>query len=323
MKKGKCQTLKDIVNQVAMLIKNEAGEYPAEQEAEFFFRGESCLHGDDLKTGKLGEGFDSCIDRKAEWIKNERMLYQEALRWNVISFLEDKTMIERIARMQHYQLPTRLADMSSNALVATLFACSKGYNDENGGTATPDGFIRVIKVMPYKMKSFTSDIIAAIAHLPLVEAKNVHPEKPNGLDYLRYEVTNERPGFSMDISAYVKKGQKAEREKMEKLLRSEIQHVWAVKPILNTDRIRSQEGAFLVFGCRKNKEPLKPVFSRSNFTKKKRPSYGILQVGVVCIDGKCKQDIKKELRYFGMPEEKLYPDLSNVCSVIKDRALRT
>ena len=323
MRKGKCQNLKDIINQVTKILKQETKEHSDEKGSEFFFRGESCLHGEDKKKGKMGECFVSCVDRKTGWINNERKLYQEALRLNVISFSEDKTMVERIARMQHYQLPTRFADMSSNALVAALFACLPGYNDEHKSCA--DGFIRIIKVMPYKMKSFTSDIIAAIAHLPLVDAKNIHPESKDGLDYLRYEVTNERPGFSMDIGVCGRNRTKVnkEREKVERLLRKEIQHVWAVKPIFNTNRIRSQDGVFLAFGCRAEKRSLNPVFSRKNFVKKTAPSYGILQVGVVQIDGRKKESIMEELRYFGMQEEKLYPDLANVCDVIKKRVLNT
>ena len=119
------------------------------------------------------------------------------MRVNVASFTEDRTMAERIARMQHYWLPTRFADLSTNAFLSTLFAaggCSRDadkYKDE-------DGFIRVIKVAKHKMKPFTSDTIAAISCLPLVPADRIHPSRQDGLGYLTYEVARERPGFSSE-----------------------------------------------------------------------------------------------------------------------------
>lgn len=312
----KCKSVTDIVRAVSEIIAEDTKRYPKEKGAEYFFRGEDRLYGKDQKSGVLSKGFDSCVDRKKEWYMNEREFYQEALRHNVVSFASDKTMVERVARMQHYQLPTRFADITSNAFVATLFACTEGYGSPNDKGEVSDGYIRVIKVLPEKMKSFTSDIITAIAHLPLVKPTDIDVDHAHGVDYLRYEITNERPGFSMDIECSSKK-----RTVLEKLLRKELKHVWAFKPILNTDRVFSQEGAFLAFGCGSKKRPLHPIFSRANATKKNCPSYGIIQIDEICIDGSAKSLIRDELRHFGMPEERLYPDLSEVCKVIKTRAV--
>ncbi|MGN0853263.1 MAG: FRG domain-containing protein [Kiritimatiellia bacterium] len=288
------------------------------KDAEFYFRGES-MNFARQKEGfslPLGTSFPCSLDRDEAWRKNERELYHEALRLNIVSFDEDKTMVERVARMQHYQLPTRFCDMTSDVLTATQFACGTGDvnigNRDNGH----DGYIRVIKVKRERMKSFTSDIITAIAHLPLVRWNNVNPSKENGLDYLRYEVTNSRPGFSMEVAEST--GSDRLRSAKEQL-REEIQHVWAFKPILNTPRIRSQSGIFLVFGCRDGKQPLNPSFSTADYDKPDAPSFGIAQVAVIQIDGSCKKRIRDELRYFGMPTEGLYPDLSNVCMEISQR----
>lgn len=68
----------------------------------------------------LGTGFPCYLDRDEAWWKNEKELYHEALRLNVVSFDEDKTMVERVARMQHYQLLTRFCDMTSNVFATAI-----------------------------------------------------------------------------------------------------------------------------------------------------------------------------------------------------------
>ena len=66
---------------------------------------------------------------------------------------------------------------TSNVLIATQFACGAGNMNRENRDNGHDGYIRVIKVNRKRIKSFTSDIITAIAHLPLVHYENVKPSK--------------------------------------------------------------------------------------------------------------------------------------------------
>jgi hypothetical protein len=63
----------------------------------------------------------------------ERLLYQEMLRRNPAAFSEDKTVFERLVRMQHYNLPTRLLDITRNSLVALYFACEDETQKKKDG----------------------------------------------------------------------------------------------------------------------------------------------------------------------------------------------
>lgn len=294
------------------IIAKEKRLHP-EDGAEFFFRGETLNYkhkGD--PSAPLEPSFPSYLDRKGA--QNERYFYQEALRNNIVSFHEDKTMVERIGRMQHYRLPTRFADISTNMMLATFFAAGGEnaiYRPDKMGDKE-DGYIRIIKVSKEKMKSFTSDIITAIAHLPLVKPEHVMPSKLNGLETLRYEITNERPGFSMNI----RPDDSDRLKQFEKQLREEIQHVWAFKPILNNRRIQNQGGAFLAFGCGDKKKPLMPSFSPDDYNNKNKPSYGIKQIGYVQIHTEAKKDVLEQLRMFGMASEIVYPDLSDASNAI-------
>lgn len=300
-----CHALDEVVADVLRIVADDKAASRNDAGAEYFFRGEQRNY---RHPGSpvLDTAFDSCIDRfPAHW-KHERELYEEAMRLNVASFYEDRTMCERIARMQHYRLPTRFADLSVNALLPTLFACG-GCSDKPGENSNEDGFIRVVKVAKHKMKSFTSDIIVAISHLPLVNADDTQPNKQE-LGYLEYEVQRERPGFSLE--SYGRRGNP---------LYEEIQQVWAFKPLMNNPRIRNQGGLFLAFGCRDGKEPLHPSFSLADYDNLNAPSYGIAQVGFVRIAAKAKSKILDQLRMFGMTEESVYPELSDVCQTLDKR----
>jgi len=312
----RCKTIDQVATAVLEIIADEQAHHP-EEGVEFFFRGESCnfRHRGD-PSAELDSTIPSCVDRVPIWRERERDLYHEALRLNVASFHDDRTMVERIARMQHYGLPTRFADASTNVLAALHFALGGGnLNVEERMKDEEDGFVRVLKVSHNKMKTFTSDIITAIAHLPLVKPEDVKPSVLNGLEVLRYEITNERPGFSMNI----RQDASAKLMEYEKQLRQEIQQVWAFKPIWNTLRIRNQDGIFLAYGCRDGKAPLNPNFSRANYNDPNAPSHGIVQIGYVQIAAEAKNALREQMRWFGFPIEAGYPDLSDVCREISQR----
>ena len=303
----RCWTVDDIAREALRIIDAEKSS-SNEPRAEFFFRGESRNHKSDYNGDQLGTAFQPLLDR--EGLQDyERQLFEEAMRLNVASFEEDRTMVERVARMQHYGLPTRFADMSTNALLSAHFACGGGEIVVSKRDNGCDGFIRVMKVAEHKMKSFGSDTIQAIAHLPLVDAWKVNPSQTKGLGYLTYEIRNNRPGFYTEEMD----------SEIGEQLRHDIQHVWAFKPMMNSRRIRKQGGLFLVFGCGDNKKSLEPTFSPKDYENESAPSYGIKQIGYVQIAADAKKQIREQLRFFGMESESIYPELSNVCAELKIR----
>ena len=303
----RCRTLEEVVGEVLRLVDGEMSTHP-ESDAEFFFRGESKNYKSDYDGDPLGTAFQPLLDREGLQ-EHERQMFEDAMRFNVASFEEDRSMVERVARMQHYGLPTRFADMSINAFLSAHFACGGGERDVTKRDNGRDGFIRVMKVAAHKMKSFGSDTIQAIANLSLVDAQKVNPSKENGLGYLTYQIRNNFPAF-YDEEMLPEIGEQ---------LRHDIQHVWAFKPMMNSRRIRKQGGLFLAFGCGDNKKPLEPTFAPEDYENESAPSYGIKQIGYVQIAAEAKKQIREQLRFFGMEGELVYPELSNVCEELFTR----
>jgi len=70
-------------------------------------------------------------------------------------------MFDKLVRMQHFGLPTRLLDVSLNALVALYFATDPGPQ----GAAPSDGMVTAFAIQPEHEKWFDSDAVSCIANL--------------------------------------------------------------------------------------------------------------------------------------------------------------
>src|SRR3546814_12023322 len=80
-------------------------------------------------------------------------------------FREDKSTFERLSRMQHYSLPTRMLDTSTNPLVALWFACRSG--------AEKVGEVIRLTVVRDKVKYYDSDTVACLANLALLDDEEI------------------------------------------------------------------------------------------------------------------------------------------------------
>ena len=151
-------------------------------------------------------------------------------------FSGDLTTLERLVRMQHYSLPTRLLDVTWNPLVALYFSSTEDQKE--------DGEVIVFKVPESKVKFFDSDTVSCIANLSYLT--------PTERNTIRDLIKRSPPVDEFNDDPVVKRLLqfiKAEKPYFLPLIDpNDLRKCVFVRPKQSNKRILAQNGAFIVFG---------------------------------------------------------------------------
>lgn len=268
----------------------ELKKIPGPHKTELFFRG----HSD--KAYELKPS----IYRNQKLISNENILFKEFILRTPIDFLNEKSALERLVKMQHYGLPTRLLDITSNPLVALYFACS--------GKEKKDGKVLSFRIQNSNIKYYDSDTVSILANIskrPITfSIKNIKElsiekfnEEPEA-QYLLHEIREEKAYFRPVINS------------------KDIEKVVAVKVKQSNNRIIKQSGAFLIFGINEEKNnhaslPKNWIVDEDVNQNKEKIDF--------TVDKDMKKEILKELDTLGINESTLFPELDNQARYLKNR----
>lgn len=169
-----------------------------------------------------------------KFMPREDRLCKELLIAHHDEFRVDQYCFDRLVRMQHYGLPTRLLDISGNPLVALFFAC----NDRT--QMNLDGEVIVFQVPSESIKYYDSDTVSCLSNL-----SNLTYEQKNEIDLsLDQMIFNKSPVVEKLLHHI-----KSEKGFFEgRIIPDDIGSIICVKAKRNNTRIKSQSGAFLLFG---------------------------------------------------------------------------
>ncbi|MBR5623890.1 FRG domain-containing protein [bacterium] len=233
---------------------------PFGNKFKLFFRGE------DDNTYKL----EPSIYRNGRII-NEHKFYYEAINRCPEAFTDCKTTFEKLAKMQHYRVPTRLLDVTENPLIALYFAAKSSINKHNGKLYC---FFISERAIRFPDDSNT----ALLANVATIDSTA----------YYENNFHNNMSNFSKKYEEYALEPDTANRRKIlneatqisktnpitkELLLKSrrdsgyyasefslvDMAQIICVKPKNNNWRISNQSSAFLLFGYLLDKNYMLPL----------------------------------------------------------------
>jgi len=258
--------------------------YPLKSDCVRFFRGHS-----DFKKYKL----EPSIYRKEALIDNEHNLIREAIIRSPEQLPSTLNFFETLVRLQHYGLPTRLLDLTSNALVALYFACRHKEKTQ--------GEVVIFDIPTDQVKYFDSDTVSVISNIARRESDFKLSSLPKDKDDF-----NDDKEFVGRLLHDIRLDKPAFRNVIEP---ADLQRVIAVRAKLDNVRIARQEGAFLLFGINDLKTNCAPI----------PDSWVVCGKEDQRIIFSNKHKIKKELVSFGVSEQTLFPELESQTQAIVNK----
>jgi hypothetical protein len=233
--------------------------------------------------------------------KHEKQAVRDLISVHPGEFCDDQTMFDRLVRMQHFGLPTRLMDVSLNPLIALFFASDPGPEGKKS-----DGKVTAYAVPPEREKYYDSDAVSCLANL----ANLTTPEK-NEIKRLRAASTKkpfiQRRGDFNDAEVVKRLHQfiRAEKPYFLPIINPiDLFKPYYVLPKLSNRRIVAQSGAFIIHGL----VPPKTIAF----------AHRIVEVDFVVPRGS-KEQIRSALTDLGINESTLFPEIDKAAKSIRER----
>ena len=237
-----------------------------------------------------------------ELLENEKRAVRDLISVHPSEFATDETMFDKLVRMQHFGLPTRLLDVSRNALVALYFATDPGPE----GSKPTDGIVIGFAIPEEREKYYDSDSVSCIANLA-----NMTSDEKGAIDRLKeslIDLSEDEQIAKFNEDNVIKRLHqfiRSEKSYFQSIIKPiDLFKPYYVHPKMSNRRIVAQSGAFILYGI----EPSKEIF----FPK-------IIEPTPFLVPQKSKARIRKSLANLGINESTLYPEIDKAAARIKNQ----
>jgi hypothetical protein len=253
---------------------------PPKSDGLFAFRG----------VGRTDWNNDPAIFREpSSLLEHERDMVRELPSIHPAEFSADSSMFDRLVRMQHYGLPTRLFDVTVNPLIALYFA---SVEDDH------DGYIAYYNIPPDRQKYYDSDAVSCISNL----ANLSNAEKDDILSHISLSKTAFNGLKSVNrLLQFIKSEKPYFRPQIEP---ADLARPFYVRPRMSNRRIIAQSGSFILYGLR---------------TQSETPYQRNISVKYWRVPASAKTIINKELRQLGINVSTLFPEIDKAAAYVVDR----
>lgn len=251
------------------------------------------------------------VSRSELYTLHEAELISELTMRHPEAFREDTVFFQRLVRARHFDLPTRLLDVTSNPLTALYYASELTE-------ACDDGSFQVFGVDPGMIYSFDSDTVSLIANFTrlsydqqqaLLTKQMVGGPGVEALSDAEKDWSQGQYQFAMKRLIHFIAGEKPYWE--DRIRPVDLFRVVLVKPESSFTRLRVHDGAFLLSAFHRNLNPSRVNSVVHGAGRYKRVVYRVPHGA--------KQRIRAELELVGINEESLKRDLGSTAKAVADK----
>ena len=251
---------------------------------QFFYRGESSVNWRLLP---------SVLRHETSWSR-ESFYYHEMLARCPGEF-KNSSFLSKLVTMQHYGCPTRLLDVTLNSLIGLYFACESNHHE--------DGKVYIFPSIRGSISYADSEkvlFLSCLPHLSINEQKNLRQELKS---YAGYNASLCHPLWTLDKMLSIAKKERPSLQGIPNI--GDLMCPLFVQPDYTNDRIRNQQGAFIISGVF---ESLDEAESRLKARTAKT---------CFIIEASAKKKILDELDSVGVNKATVYPNIEKIAEYLK------